>query len=250
MARVDTYCVDRWEVSTVDKSTGQPLSPFYPPNPVLLRRVRELWQNEAGLIGDEAARRMPLPDLPTWQKTHRFEPKAVSVPSVIPQAYLSYEMARSACENAGKRLCSKPEWLRACKGESQNRFPYGENFIRSRCNIHRLHHPAFVLHGDSSVGHTDPRLNLIVEAPGDPLLRLTGATPGCASTWHGDAIFDMVGNLDEWVDDQRGVFVGGFYARATTQGCLAEISSHAEIYYDYSTGTRCCKTLAPDSGAR
>jgi hypothetical protein len=53
----------------------------------------------------------------------------------------------------------------------------------------------------------------------------------------------MVGNLDEWVESDPPEFVGGFYARMSTQGCEAKVSSHAAIYYDYSTGTRCCRGL-------
>jgi hypothetical protein len=49
----------------------------------------------------------------------------------------------------------------------------------------------------------------------------------------------MVGNVDEWVED--GMFLGGFYARSTTQGCESKVSVHAAAYYDYSTGTRCCR---------
>ena len=102
-------------------------------------------------------------------------------------------------------------------------------------------HPAYILHGNSSIGHTDPRLNLVVERGVDPLLRLTGATPSCASRWNDDdSLFDMVGNLDEWIDDESGRFVGGFYARMTTMGCEARITSHSPSYYDYSLGTRCC----------
>jgi hypothetical protein len=73
-------------------------------------------------------------------------------------------------------------------------------------------------------------------------LRLTGATPKCSSPWNGDALYDMVGNVDEWVEGEKApAFVGGFYARSTTKGCEAIVDSHAAIYYDYSTGTRCCK---------
>jgi len=39
---------------------------------------------------------------------------------------------------------------------------------------------------------------------------------------------------------EDGMFLGGFYARSTTKGCDAQISSHAPSYFDYSTGTRCC----------
>jgi formylglycine-generating enzyme required for sulfatase activity len=99
-----------------------------------------------------------------------------------------------------------------------------------------------VLHGNSSLGHRDPRLNLLVENEKNPLLRLTGTTPKCASVWNGDAIYDMVGNIDEWVEGEKApAFVGGFYARSTTKGCEAIVDSHAPAYYDYSTGARCCK---------
>jgi formylglycine-generating enzyme required for sulfatase activity len=76
-------------------------------------------------------------------------------------------------------------------------------------------------------------------------LRLTGKTPSCVSRWGADRIYDMVGNLDEWVDDEAGLFLGGFYARSTREGCESRVSSHAPIYYDYSTGARCCRALTP-----
>jgi formylglycine-generating enzyme required for sulfatase activity len=92
------------------------------------------------------------------------------------------------------------------------------------------------------VGLSDPRLNLI-ETPAGPLLRRTGTTSTCKSVWGQDAIFDMVGNLDEWVDDPGGVFVGGFFSRSTRNGCEARVASHPPAYFDYSTGFRCCADL-------
>jgi hypothetical protein len=106
--------------------------------------------------------------------------------------------------------------------------------------VHRAIHPAAVLHDNASIGLIDPRLNLVVEQGTDPLLHVTGASPECASVWGDDRIYDMVGNLDEWVDDSSGVFVGGFYSRLTTKGCEAKVKSHAPSYFDYSLGTRCC----------
>ena len=76
---------------------------------------------------------------------------------------------------------------------------------------------------------------------GDPLLRHTGATPDCKSEWGTDAIYDMVGNLDEWIDDPDGTFLGGFYSRGTREGCDSRIEVHAYDYFDYSLGIRCCK---------
>ena len=240
MVRVHSFCIDRWEVSTVDAKSGEALSPYYPPSPKLAASVRDTWLCERDQVGSAAARALPLPELSSFQREHNFEPRAVSRGSVVPQAYLSYHQAKKACENAHKRLCTKDEWVTACRGQKNTQFPYGDSFRAGRCNVHRAIHPGYVLHAASSIGLLDPRLNLVEEGD-DPLLHLTGTTTACASEWGTDQIFDMVGNLDEWVED--GMFLGGFYARSTTRGCDAQISSHAPSYFDYSTGTRCCADL-------
>lgn len=238
MVRVKSFCIDRFEINTVDQATRQPLSPYYPPNPAQLARAYRLWLIQARTSGEPSARSMPLPDLSSWQRIHRFTPKARSQKGVVPQGYLTYFTAKEACENADKRLCTKQEWTLACEGEKATRFPYGENFQRTSCNVFHYYHPAFLLHGSAAIAHTDPRLNLVLERGITPVLATTGAYANCASTWNQDPIYDMVGNLDEWVEE--GSFMGGFYARNTTKGCEAEVSSHSPQYYDYSTGTRCC----------
>ncbi len=255
MARIGSYCIDRWEVSLVDATTRQELSPYYPPSPRLTRFVHEYWSTEAARIGDPRARLVPLPALPPVQtqapsrakgsktKARGVEPLAVSRAGVVPQGYLSYYSAKAACERAGKRLCTEDEWVGACRGPARNTFPYGPNYVAGRCNVYRNQHPAFALHQNSSVGHLDPRLNLVVAGTDGPLLGLTGEWAECSATWDDRTVFDMVGNLDEWIDDPNGVFVGGFYARATRSGCEARIANHAPGYYDYSLGTRCCRSV-------
>jgi formylglycine-generating enzyme len=243
MVRVRNFCIDRWEISTVDKATRLPLSPYYPPQCSLMNRVLDVWQIERSSWGSEAARAFLLPELSAFQREERFEALAVSLPNVVPQGYLSRELARVACENGKKRLCTYAEWQTACRGERGTPFPYGAEYVAGRCNVWRQTHPAHVLHGNSSLGHLDPRLNLVFEADAGPLLRPTGSTVGCVSRFGSDAIYDMVGNLDEWVDDDQAIFAGGFYARSTSKGCEAKVSSHASTYYDYSTGTRCCLSL-------
>jgi hypothetical protein len=240
MVRVQGFCVDRWEMSLVDRATREPLSPYYPPQPVALRRIREVWSIERFYFGPPEAREFPLPDLPRVA-LGAFVPVAVSRAGAVPQGYLTYFTARAACERAGKRLCREDEWLTACRGPKNLRFPYGAHYVPLACNVFRQLHPAAALHGDPSHGHTDPRLNLVDEAVVGPLLRLTGGTPACAVRWEEDAIYDLVGNIDEWIEDPTGVFVGGFYSRGTTEGCDARIASHAAAYFDYSTGARCCK---------
>lgn len=244
MVRVRDFCVDRWEVMTVDRGSGQPLSPYYPPHRGRLLAVHRAWLLERWLAPDPAARRMPLPDLSEWQKTHDFVAQAAARPFVTPQGYLSYHLAKQVCSLAGKRLCTRDEWITACQGERQTRFPYGDQYVAGRCNIHRALHPAATLHGEASVGHRDPRLHLVEELGSRPLLAPTQSFAGCASAWGSDRIYDMVGNLDEWVEADHGLFLGGFYARSTTKGCEAKVGSHGQAYYDYSTGTRCCRSLA------
>src|SRR5512145_1239366 len=243
MARVGNFCIDRWEISTVDGLSQQPLSPYYPPQRVLMNRILDVWQIERNSWGTDAAQSFLLPELSELQRKGRFRAVARSVPNVVPQAYLSRELARTLCESAGKRLCSYAEWQTACRGARSSLFPYGSEYVAGRCNVWRNTHPARVLHGNASLGHLDPRLNLIVEHETGALLRPTGSTPDCVSKFGNENIYDMVGNLDEWVEDEPGIFAGGFYARSTNKGCEAKVSSHAPTYYDFSTGTRCCRSL-------
>jgi formylglycine-generating enzyme len=243
MVRVRTYCVDRFEASLVDATSRAPLSPYYSPQPRLLSFAYAYWAFARRELGEREARSLPLPEISALQRTGKQKPLAVSRAGVVPQAYLSYFSAHKACQTAGKRLCTKEEWISACRGEHDTRYPYGPAYQKGQCNVFRSVHPAHVLHGNASLGHLDPRLNLLVESGKDPLLRLTGATPACASVWGADRIFDMVGNLDEWIEDETGVFLGSFYARSTNKGCDAEITGHSAGYHDYSTGTRCCRDV-------
>jgi formylglycine-generating enzyme required for sulfatase activity len=242
MVRVHSICVDRWEASTVDRRTGEPLSPYYPPEPSLLREVWQAWEIDRSAFGSDGARATPLPELTEWQRTHVFDARAVSRANAVPQAYVSYPVAKRACENAGKRLCTHDEWMTACRGEHGTKFPYGESFDRTKCNVWGYVHPGVALHQSATFGHRDPRLNLVAEGGEKPLLRKTGATPSCVSRFGSDGIYDMVGNVDEWVDDgDKPEFVGGFYARSTSNGCESRVTNHAPQYYDYSLGIRCCK---------
>lgn len=235
-----SYCIDRWEAVLEDRKTGKRLSPYYSPVPKHARSVRKTWESKRGQAGSAEARAMPLPPLPDWQLAEDVVPIAVSRPGEIPQGYLTGLAARAACENAGKRLCSRDEWVHACRGAADQPFPYGETYQKGTCNIFRYTHPAAALHDDPSTGHLDPRLNLVKDKQG-PLLRLTGETKSCASRWGNDAVYDMVGNLDEWIDDEDGVFVGGFFSRSKRDGCASVVKNHPINYWDYSLGVRCCR---------
>jgi len=237
-----SFCIDRFESTLVDKKTGNKLSPYYHPSPEVTRREYERWQRARADAKTDEGRRYEVPPPDEWElDAVRFEPVAQVETDVTPNGYMSAEVAQRACENAGKRLCSDEEWVTACRGEHNTKFPYGHFYEEGRCNVFRATHPARILHGDASMGHLDPRLNQVTEPNGEPLLRATGATPACRSEWNGDAVYDMVGNLDEWIDDPEGTFLGGFYSRGTREGCDARVEVHSFDYYDYSLGIRCCK---------
>jgi formylglycine-generating enzyme required for sulfatase activity len=240
MVRVDHYCIDRYEATLIDNRTSRALSPYYHPTLTQALNSYQTWQKQSALLGPPNARSFPVPIPDEWQLTRNPEPRAVSRPRVTPNSYLSYGIAKRACENAGKRLCAVSEWQRACRGQRNTQHPYGNAYRDGTCNVFRAVHPARELHGDPSIGHHDPRLNLVTDE-GHTLLALTGETGNCRSEWPDGDVYDMVGNLDEWVDDPAGRFMGGFYARATRDGCDASITAHPPEYFDYSLGVRCCR---------
>lgn len=242
-------CVDRFETSLVDDATGRSLSPYYP----VLSQYEGYLRDQKYLAkklerAHDAGVKPPVefPPLEDFQRSGRFVARAVSRAGVVPNGYLTRDTAAAACRVAGKRLCTAREWRTACRGSLGTKYPYGERYQRSHCNLGRGRHPSRILFGHPSASGVDPRLNL-TELDGAPLLRQTGESPVCASPWGKDAVYDMVGNLDEWVDDAKGAFLGGTYSRYTAAGCDAIVSAHPPGYFDYSTGARCC--AAPESSA-
>lgn len=165
--------------------------------------------------------------------------RARAGPDQVPQGYISGDQAEIACENAGKRLCTSAEWLLACQGPAGTTYPYGDAHQSGACNDAYAGHPVVDYYGTSdgvwtTAAMNDPGIN---QQPGT--LARGGAFPECASAW---GIYDLHGNLHEWVDDADGVFRGGFYADASRNGagCTYRTGAHARGYHDYSTGFRCC----------
>jgi len=133
---------------------------------------------------------------------------AISVPDVLPAVNISQPEAEQACADAGKRLCSDTEWLRACQGPSGFIYPYGDTPQPGACND----------------------LGTLAD---------TGAYPRCVST---EGALDMVGNVSEWTDDVTGTARGGFFADTSMlgPGCLYRNIAHNVGHSDSWTGFRCC----------
>ena len=191
-------------------------------------------------VTELGSRALPTQTITLSKEARSSQLARVTIRRNKPSGYVSGVQADRACKNAEKRLCTNDEWVTACQGAAKRQFPYGDTYKQGACNIFRAKHPASVLHDNPSIGHLDPRLNLVREGA-DPLLRPTGGTPTCKSEWGGDAAWDMNGNLDEWVEDEKGRFNGGFFSRSKKDGCLSTVGAHPKNYFDYSTGVRCCR---------
>ena len=204
MVRSDDFCVDRFEASLVELdgagSVVASWSPYFTPGTT---RVR-----------------------------------AVSLEGSVPQGYITQVQAAEACQEAGKRMCSDAEWLRACQGSGSTTYPYGDTLESQRCNDSRERHPVIEYFGTSEdwiwseLGHP-----CISQIPAS--LDITGSNDACASE---DGALDMMGNLHEWTSEPAGTFRGGFYADTEINGpgCLYATTAHNVQHWDYSTGFRCC----------
>jgi formylglycine-generating enzyme required for sulfatase activity len=203
MAFIDgRFCIDRWEASLVE-------------------------------IGADGERPFSPYETPEGHAV-----RAVTKAGVVPQGYMSRDQAGFACKAAGKRLCDDAEWVTACKGNPPHGFPYGDAHQKGTCNdsgISPLH--AFYPEAPStylSRPMNDPRLN---QQPNT--VAATGEFTRCTNAF---GVFDMVGNLHEWVTSSRPTFRGGFYldTHLNGDGCAYHTTAHAAAYHDYSTGFRCC----------
>ena len=199
---------------------------------------------------------------PAYERPEAGKFVAESRLGVKPQAYISQIEATAACENAGKRLCSLAEWYDVCSGSARRIYPYAKSFEKGRCNSGKPHLLS-LLHGSSArdwsyAEFNDPELNRR-----SGFLALTGEYAGCATP---EGVYDMVGNLHEWVADLvdktlvtklpvadvirrrigktkgNGIFMGGFYSTTNEHGpgCTFITAAHEPGYHDYSTGFRCC----------
>jgi hypothetical protein len=212
MASVDDrFCVDKYEASLVEILDGGEERPFPYYEPVEGHRVR-----------------------------------AVSEKGVYPQGYISGKEAARACKASGKRLCKPQEWKTACKGPDKLQYGYDSKRSPGTCNDNGRSPIGFYFMPEIQNGTAyaspkimnDPQLN---QLPGT--LAETGSHGGCTN---GYGVYDMVGNIHEWVDDPAGTFQGGYYldVEKNGDGCGYRTDAHETWYHDYSTGFRCCADVA------
>ncbi len=208
----DRFCVDKYEASLVEVLPDGSERPFSPYESLKGQSVR-----------------------------------AVSEAGVYPQGYISEVQAVQACALSGKRLCRAKEWRQACMGPEHKTYGYADKSQPGKCNDHGRS-PMGVLFAGENLSERQkwdwermnrPELNQL-----EGTLAPTGEHDGCTN---GYGVYDMVGNLHEWVDDPNGTFQGGYYQDTTIngEGCQYVTMAHEARYHDYSTGFRCCADVAP-----
>lgn len=157
---------------------------------------------------------------------------AISAPLVAPANRINWFKAKDACEAAGKRLCTQEEWMTACAGEAPvdndgdgkydddyiegNAYPYGEVYNYSYC---------FVL-GDLERHEPVP----------------TGRNALCTTP---TGIYDMVGNVGEWVGatEDDAVLMGGGYHFEDKGRCTLVQDTYGPGWAQRYSGFRCCEDV-------
>jgi formylglycine-generating enzyme len=138
-----------------------------------------------------------------------------------PQPCVDFCDASAYCSALGRRLCTEPEWTSSCS--SDGAAPLGREPGLSSCN-------------DYTIGGTTTV----------PVASMPGCQPPADSGFAG--VFDMIGNLEEWVDDcfsedvckPRGLSYGfGAAGPNCSQSTYAERSVMRE-----NLGFRCCSPQA------
>jgi formylglycine-generating enzyme required for sulfatase activity len=171
--KVGNICIDTYEASVWSIS---------PSNTSLVKKVQEGKATLADLTKGGATQLKPSPsctpgfpaNFPTggqWTPVPGSNPPspgvyAVSVAGVAPTACIDWFQAAQACRLSGKRLATNLEWQDAAAGTPEP---------------------------GNTPGPNDCNTNSLLTGPSN-----TGSRANCKSSW---GVFDMVGNVDEWVAD-------------------------------------------------
>jgi hypothetical protein len=163
-----------------------------------------------------------------------------------PTWMLDWYQAQATCESKGKRLCWASEWTAACEGPEHTPFPYGWARDHDACNMDNFYiaprKPGpraqfFFYSKDTDVAAKElSRLDQSVAS---------GSIEACKS---GFGVYDMTGNLDEWVvSDQPpreksrwAGLKGGAWGHVRSQ-CRPMTTSHEPEFTYYFLGFRCCR---------
>ena len=140
-----------------------------------------------------------------------------------PKNNVTFDEAKALCAQLGKYLCREPQWEYACQGAENWLYSYGSQFVESNC-------------------HTE-------STKGDHPFSRSGQYPKCRSP---QGVFDLNGNLSEWVDSTWSqnnttrvnwkTLRGGTIESKTHYGqdCTSRHGHHQKNWRNSDDGFRCC----------
>lgn len=154
---------------------------------------------------------------------------AISGKREIPATHMSWFAARDACAKAGKRLCTEEEWITACQGtpaiDDDGDGEYADDLIEGTTYPYGDHHEPGRCWDGRPDGHR-------------PVY--TGEMPGCVSA---DGVYDLTGNVEEWVGltPETAVLLGGAFDTSQDHArCYRRNGVFGPGYANARTGFRCC----------
>jgi hypothetical protein len=141
-------------------------------------------------------------------------------PGAIATSNVTRDEAAALCDQKGKRLCTELEWERACKGDANTTYEYGDEYRASSCGTG--------------------------VAAEEAAKRPTGDRPACKS---GFGVLDMHGGAWEWTSskwgrgstkDDLGVLRGGNAVAGEIAGRCANALARPVKQRSPTMGFRCC----------
>jgi sulfatase modifying factor 1 len=162
--------------------------------------------------------------------------EAPNVRGQKPFVMRSFQMAQRWCGERGKRVCAEQEWELACEGPEHRPLAYGWRVDKDLCNSGKQWRPFDVQKLYSKAGtQAQDEVDKLWQG------ERSGAYATCVSSF---GIYDMMGNVEEWVASRPGrrrpgALMGGFWSKPWT-GCRGTNDAHEPTFVFYETGFRCC----------
>ncbi len=159
----------------------------------------------------------------------------------LPALLVSWTDAKKTCESLGKRLCTEAEFNFACEGPEMWPYTYGFERDANKCSIDKPYvaRKRKLSHYESCMKKPACKVHLAELDQRVP----AGSLPSCVSPF---GVFDMNGNINEWVELQgkkypdRSGLKGGWWGPVRGR-CRPTVDFHKEDDYGYEEGFRCCK---------
>jgi formylglycine-generating enzyme required for sulfatase activity len=149
----------------------------------------------------------------------------------IPANGMSWFAARDACEAAGKRLCTEEEWVSACQGapavDDNSDGAFADDMVEGTTYPYSDYH--------------NPRACWDAKKRDQFRPVYTGEMPACVSR---DGVYDLTGNMEEWVGTtpETAVLIGGaFDTSKDFARCYRRNETFGPGLANIRTGFRCCQ---------